>query len=705
MPHFEFNALTLLLLQIAAVLIVSRSLGLVTRWMGQPLVIAEVLAGIVLGPSLLGWLWPEAMVALFPQDSMQALKMLSQVGLVLFMFLVGLEFDARLLRGRARASVIISHTSIVVPFALGGLAGWWLFDSYASEGVSLGAFVLFLGVAMSITAFPVLARILSERHLLGTRVGALTMACAAVDDVTAWCLLAFVVAIARADGLEQALWTTLFALAFIVVMLKTVRPFLGRLAVRVANRDGLTPTVVAGILLLLIASSTITEMIGIHALFGAFLFGAILPTEGRLAEMLAEKFEAVAVVLLLPLFFAYSGLRTEIGLLSTTTDWLVALALIGVASVGKFGGSTLAARFTGMRWREASALGILMNTRGLMELIVLNIGLDLGVISPTVFTMMVIMALVTTFTTTPVLAWVYPDSELARDRLKAEPESELGGEVPFTAMVSLSNSDRGPGLALLASVLTAKRDARLFALHLREPSDRPSVVLRDGVEAEDGPLYAFLRHAGKLALGVKPLSFVSAEPAVDICRTARAKQADMLLLGAHKPLLLEGSFGGTVSDVLERTHSPVGVLIDHGLEKVERVLVACVGGPTDEEALRCAARIGAMPGVTVICLRVMSAGWSQLAVAGPSAAMPEVFAESRAIEHPFPAAAVLEEARRGYDLVIVGMHEIWGLNGGRFGLRRRMLAESPVSLLVMHTASSTVAEPAPFGFIHLNQPT
>jgi len=200
MPHFEFNALTLLLLQIAAVLIVSRSLGLVTRWMGQPLVIAEVLAGIVLGPSLLGWLWPEAMVALFPQDSMQALKMLSQVGLVLFMFLVGLEFDARLLRGRARASVIISHTSIVVPFALGGLAGWWLFDSYASEGVSLGAFVLFLGVAMSITAFPVLARILSERHLLGTRVGALTMACAAVDDVTAWCLLAFVVAIAPSSS-------------------------------------------------------------------------------------------------------------------------------------------------------------------------------------------------------------------------------------------------------------------------------------------------------------------------------------------------------------------------------------------------------------------------------------------------------------------------------------------------------------------------
>ncbi|THF65404.1 cation/H(+) antiporter [Pseudothauera rhizosphaerae] len=685
----EFNPLTLLLLQIAAVLLVSRSLGVVTQWIGQPLVIAEVLAGIVLGPSLLGWLWPEAMATLFPQQSMPALRMLSQVGLVLFMFLVGLEFDPRLLQGRARASVIISHSSIVVPFALGAVAGWWLYDAYAAEGVSYVSFVLFLGVAMSVTAFPVLARILSERNLLGSRVGALTMTCAAVDDVTAWCLLAFVVAVARAHGLEQALWTTVLALAYIALMLKVVRPFLGRLGMRVASREGLTSTVVALILLLLIASSTITEMIGIHALFGAFLFGAILPKEGRLAEMLAEKLEAVAVVLLLPLFFAYSGLRTEIGLLQTPAEWLVALGLIGVASLGKFGGSTLAARLTGMRWREASALGILMNTRGLMELIVLNIGLDLGVISPTVFTMLVVMALVTTFTTTPVLALVYPDRELARDRLAAPPETEVAGAAPFTAMVSLSHSDRGPGLALLAGALAAQRQARVYALHLRLPSDRPSAVLRDEQDADEGPLGAFLRQAGELALAVKPLSFVSAEPATDICRTARAKQASLVLLGAHKPLLLEGSFGGTVSEVLEQAPGTVGVLIDHGLTKIERVLVACAGSTADVEALRLAARIGAAPGVRITTLCVAPPGGGKNAEPCPAcAAVPEVAAGMRTVEHASPAAAVLDEVRRGYDLVILGMHEDWGLSGSRFGFRRRTLAESPASILAVHSAEA-----------------
>ncbi len=411
----ELTTLARLLAQIAAIILVSRVLGRVARWLGQPLVIAEMVAGIVLGPSLLGLLFPHAFAVLFPQASLSVLKLLSQLGLVLFMFLVGLELDPELLRGRRRASVAISHTSIVFPFALGVGSAWWLRDAYAPPGVAFLPFALFLGTAMSVTAFPVLARILTERGLMQSRVGAIAIACAAVDDVTAWCLLAIVVAIAHAHGASDALWTVGLAAVFSVFMLFVARPLLRRLGARIVAGGGLTPSVFAGILWLLVLASGVTELIGIHALFGAFLFGAVLPKQHGLARALAGRLEGVAVVLLMPLFFAYSGLRTRLGLVSGAEQWLVVAALIGLATLGKFGGSAIAARLTGLRWREASAIGILMNTRGLMELIVLNVGMDLGVITPTMFTMLVLMALLTTFATTPILRWVYPEREFLRE--------------------------------------------------------------------------------------------------------------------------------------------------------------------------------------------------------------------------------------------------------------------------------------------------
>ncbi|MEO5371016.1 MAG: cation:proton antiporter [Magnetococcus sp. DMHC-1] len=403
MPHFEFSALTLLLAQIATIMLVSRGVGFVARWVGQPLVIAEIVAGILLGPSLLGWVWSDAMTVLFPENSLTTLKMLSQIGLILFMFLVGLKLDLKLLNVRTGESVIISHASILVPFVLGAGISWWLYASYASPGVPFLPFFLFLGVSMSVTAFPVLARILEERHLIKSRVGAIAIVCAAVDDVTAWCLLALVVAVASTKSIVLALWTTILALIFVLVMVFLVRPLLRSLGEYVISRGGFGPQVVALIMLLLFASSTLTELIGIHALFGAFLFGAILPKNARMTDSLVEKLETVTVVLFLPLFFAYSGLRTHIGLVNQAEEWLVTGALILVATLGKFGGSAVAAKLTGFSWSEASAIGILMNTRGLVELIVLNIGLDIGVISPTVFTMLVIMALVTTIATTPAL--------------------------------------------------------------------------------------------------------------------------------------------------------------------------------------------------------------------------------------------------------------------------------------------------------------
>jgi len=410
----ELSTLALLLLQIIVVLVTSRLLGLVMRRLGQPLVIAEVIAGIALGPSLLGLVWPTGYAALFPASSLGALSMLSQLGLVLFMFLVGLELDPALLKGRRRASLLISHSSIVLPFVLGVGSAWWLHDDYAPAGVTFLPFALFMGIAMSVTAFPVLARILSERGLMQSRVGAIAIACAAVDDVTAWCLLAVVVTIARARAMNEALLTLVLTGGFILLMLFVVRPLLRRLAAAVEQRGGLTPTRLAAVLVMLLGSAATTELIGIHALFGAFVFGAILPREGTLVPTLIGKLESTAVLLLLPLFFAYSGLRTQLGLVSGAEQWLITLAIIGLATLGKFGGSTIPARLTGLNWREASVLGVLMNTRGLMELIVLNVGMDLGVITPTIFTMLVLMALATTIATSPLVVWLYANKERER---------------------------------------------------------------------------------------------------------------------------------------------------------------------------------------------------------------------------------------------------------------------------------------------------
>jgi Kef-type K+ transport system membrane component KefB len=405
----HLTTLTLLLGQIAAILLASRALGVVARFFGQPLVIAEMVAGILLGPSLFGLLWPQGFHALFPPTSLPVLHLLSQLGLVLFMFMVGLEFDARLLGSQKRASVLISHASIVVPFLLGVGMAYLLRDSYKASSVPFLPFALFCGCSLSVTAFPVLARILGERELMQSRVGAIAIASAAVDDVTAWCLLAVVVAITHSSGMD-AVRTLLLSGLFIAFVLFVARPLLRRVVERLENPAAPSRSAVVGMLFLLVISAAITESIGIHALFGAFLFGACLPKQGGFAKAMAEKLESVAVLLLMPLFFAYSGLRTQIGLLSGAQHWLVALGFIAAATLGKFGGSALAARATGLRWREASAIGVLMNTRGLMELIVLNVGMDLGVITPTVFTMLVIMALVTTIGTTPILRWVYPDS-------------------------------------------------------------------------------------------------------------------------------------------------------------------------------------------------------------------------------------------------------------------------------------------------------
>ncbi len=393
-----------LTLQLAVVLAVCRVVGELFRRIHQPKVVGEMFAGIMLGPSLLGWIAPHASAYLFPASSLGFLNALSQVGVVVFMFLVGLKINPSELKKESHAAVLTSHVSITAPFVLAAFLALYLYPRLSDESVSFTSFALFMGSAMSITAFPVLARILTERNMLGSRLGTVAIACAAVDDVTGWCILAYIVVLIRSAHSATSIWVTIGGiLVFGLAMIHGVRRILRGFARAYKKKGALSENLMALMLLLVLASSLMTEYLGIHLLFGAFLMGAIMPKDHQFVRYVLDRFETITVTLLLPLFFAFTGLRTNIGLVKGPEMWMYCGLIILVATAGKLGGSTLASWWSGMPLREAAGLGTLMNTRGLMELVILNIGLDIGVISPALFSMMVLMALFTTFMTTPVL--------------------------------------------------------------------------------------------------------------------------------------------------------------------------------------------------------------------------------------------------------------------------------------------------------------
>lgn len=395
--------LSVFLLQLIIIIVASRLVGLAVKRIGQPVVMGEIIAGIALGPSLFGNFFPEVSEMIFPPESLGNLQMLSQVGLILFMFVIGMELDLNIIKNKAKAALFISYASIILPFGLGVGLAYFLEQDFLPAGIPFYAFALFMGIAMSITAFPVLARVIRERGISNTRTGIIALTSAALNDVTGWCLLAFVIALARADGIQAPLYTLGGTLLYLAAMLFLVRPFLKNLAARKFNLNIIRQSTVAVIFIILLVSSLCCELLGIHALFGAFMTGLVMPLEWNFRKLIIEKVEDVALVLLLPLFFVLTGLRTEIGLVNTTTLWLICGMITLVAIAGKMGGSYIAARYTGENRYDSLAIGILMNTRGLMELIILNIGYDLGILSPQVFTMLVIMALVTTLMTNPLL--------------------------------------------------------------------------------------------------------------------------------------------------------------------------------------------------------------------------------------------------------------------------------------------------------------
>ncbi len=405
LAHNASDALSRLFLQITLIIAATWFIGWLFHHVGQPTVIGEMVAGILLGPSLFGLIAPRAYHFVFDPVSLTSLNLLSQIGVCLFMFAVGMELDLSQLRHRAERFLVIGHGSIAIPYLFGVIVAVPLYRHYANPGASFSAFALFMGISMSITAFPVLVRILKDRNLFKTSLGNMATLCAAIGDVTAWCILAFVIAVAAASSMEAAALRLGLVGVYAGVMLVVLRPILARV-LRHSLRDEVEPQKNALVLVLrvVLVSALSTEVIGIHALFGAFVAGIIMPAGGGFRRKLILRVEHFSSVLLLPIFFAFTGLRTQVGLLSSSRDWLVCLIIIGIATIGKLGGTALIARCFRNSWRESLALGALMNTRGLMELIALNIGYEMGILSMHIFAMLVLMAIVTTIMTGPLVS-------------------------------------------------------------------------------------------------------------------------------------------------------------------------------------------------------------------------------------------------------------------------------------------------------------
>ena len=617
------------LLALVVVIATARAMGSIFRSVGQPQVIGEILAGIVLGPSLLGRLAPGAEGYLFPATVGPALNIIAQVGVILYMFLVGLELDPALLRKRGHTTVAISHASIVAPFLLGAAIALYLYPKLSTGDVPFTCFSLFLGVSMSVTAFPVLARILTDRRIHKTRMGAIALTCAAVDDVTAWCMLAFVVSVARAQA-AGAVATIAMALGFIALMIVVVRPAMVRLSLVYGNRGRLTQGVMAAIFVALLVSASATELIGIHAVFGAFALGAVIPHDSGMARELTDRLEDIVIVLLLPAFFAYTGLRTQIGLVSGYEQWMMCALIVVVASAGKFGGSVVAARITGLNWRDSSALGVLMNTRGLMELIVLNIGLEMNVISPTLFAMLVIMALVTTFATTPILHLItrheIPEVQPFPELGTFSPEPMVAPQAPILAPHPAPHAAPRPAQpparpmmaktdhsAILVPVSNPEGVAVLVELALAAtPPDAPPPRVLALVKTPPGGVRSGLREADQrvpprspalaaaldLALErgsiITPQAVWTTNPAADILAFAKEPQIGWLLLGSHRAVFGSDFMGGVVREILDKARElpvHVAVVIHGGERPLDRVFAVVDRGIHGRAALDLALRV------------------------------------------------------------------------------------------------------------------
>ncbi|KFF74259.1 transporter [Chryseobacterium sp. P1-3] len=604
MESFKTNLhhpLALLLAQIVTIILTARLFGWICMKIRQPTVIGEMIAGIVLGPSLVGMYFPEFSAFLFPKESLGNLQFLSQIGLILFMYIVGMELDLSVLRKKAHDAVVISHASIIIPFALGIGLSYFIYQKFAPDGIQFTSFALFIAISMSITAFPVLARIVQERNLQKTKLGTIVITCAAADDITAWCILAAVIAIVKAGSFTSSIYVILMAIAYVFLMIKIVRPFLKRIGDLQAGKNSISKPMVAIFFLTLILSSYATEVIGIHALFGAFMAGAIMPENAKFRTLFIDKVEDVALVLLLPLFFVFTGLRTQIGLLNDGQLWMTAGFIILTAVLGKFAGSALTSRFVGINWKESLTIGALMNTRGLMELIVLNIGYDLGVLGPEIFAMLVIMALFTTFMTGPALDFI---NFIFKSKKENNEELYDKNDSQYRVLLSFDKPESGSTLLRLAHDFTHKMNGNksITAMNIAPVDEMHAYDIN---EYENSQFQNVIETSHELKLEVTTLFKASTDIESDLTSISNKGNYDLLLIMLGKSMY-EGSLLGrllgfttkiinpekllnTVKgkgnifnnspfddftlQILDKTNIPVGVLVEKGFKTADKVFV------------------------------------------------------------------------------------------------------------------------------------
>jgi Kef-type K+ transport system membrane component KefB/nucleotide-binding universal stress UspA family protein len=596
------HTVVLVLVQVLLVIALSRLMGQACRALKQPLVVGEIIAGIMLGPSLLGLIFPDLGAALFPPETLPYLDILSQIGLIFFMFLIGLELNPKYLKGQLDIAILTSHVSILVPFSLGSILALLLYPLVSNNQVSFTAFALFLGAAMSITAFPVLARIITENNLQKSKLGTLALTCAAVDDVTAWCLLAVAIAVTRTNSVVGAIPTIVESLIYIAFMLVAVRWLLEKLEIHYQRKGKLTPLVLSWIYMGVVVSALITELIGIHLIFGAFLLGAVMPKNEDLVREIAEKTEDFVLIFLLPVFFAYSGLRTQIGLLNRPELWLLCGLVLTVAIVGKYVGTYVAARVSGVEKRDASALGWLMNTRGLTELIVLNIGLNFGVISPLLFAMLVIMALTTTFMTSPLLEWTYPKRLIKLDLLQkttvAEAEIAQEQTISYRILVPVANPNTQSGLLQLASAIAGEKSAVVHPLSLIELEE--DYLYESTPEAADRLIAQRRASIEEIINTIEPASIrqnmipivgVAQDVARETAHIANQEQANLILVGWHRSAFTNNRLGGRVGQILNSSPTDVAVFVDKQQSQWQSLLVAYANNIHDDLALSLALRM------------------------------------------------------------------------------------------------------------------
>jgi len=600
MHSFMYNIAepsAMMLLQIISILIASRLFGHLFAKMGQPTVIGEILAGIILGPSLLGKIFPEAFNFLFAPGSLSNLYILSQVGLILFMFTIGMELNLRDLKGKLSSTLVISHSSIVFPFLFGMILAYLLYSEFAAGHTDFVSFALFVGISMSITAFPVLARIVQEKGHTKTHLGTMALTCAAIDDVTAWCMLAAIIAIAKTGSISGSLYTIGLSLIYVGMMFGVIRPFMKRIGEIYKNSELVNKSIVAFLFLILMLSALATQLIGIHALFGAFLAGVIMPPLPAFRKMIIDKVEDVSVTLLLPLFFVFTGLRTEIGLLNTPYLWGICAMVILVAILGKFGGGAISARFMGESWHDSLSIGVMMNTRGLMELIVLNIGYEMGILPPTVFVMLVIMALFTTFMTTPMMTLIEKLFPVRNIEEELKQKHALG---IFKALVACGNPESGKPLLNVAKTVLdgSKNSLAVTALHITVGTDT------NPIHGEDFSVESFrpmLEAADHLRIPIQTLYKVTDNIGHEIVRTVNVDNFDFLLVGAGVALPGKSIFrkdffypGSLIKDktryFIENSKCSVGVFVNRNFSKISKTLVL-LNDPHDEFLLRYARRL------------------------------------------------------------------------------------------------------------------